>query len=132
MAITASSPDAFFDGEDFEWTATLTEEDGVTPLVIGPGDRLFARFKDDARIIVGVCDSAASDQSLVVTDGSVGAVTFLIPAQGRTWTPPFLGLLRLGITANVFGDLYRYPAGSTKRQGVTRFELTVLPGTGTA
>ena len=44
MAITASSPDAFFDGEDFEWTATLTEEDGVTPLVIGPGDRLFARF----------------------------------------------------------------------------------------
>lgn len=132
MGITASSPDAFFDGEDFAWDADLTEEDGVTPLMIGPGDRLFVRFKDDARTLVGVCDSAASDQSLVITNGAAGAVSFLIPAAGRTWTPPFLGLLRLGITANVFGDLYRYAGGSATPKGVARFELTVLPGTGAA
>lgn len=130
MAITASSPDAFFDGEDFAWDFTVTNADG-SPLNL-TGSRLFARFEDKSQTVVGICDTALSNQSLVITNATAGAVSFLIPKAGRTWSPQFLGLLRLAITEDVFGDLYRYADGMTHPQGICRIGFTVLPGTGSS
>lgn len=130
MPITASSPDAFFDGEDFAWDFTVTNADG-SPLDL-TRSRLFARFEDKSQTVVGICDTALSNQSLVITNATAGAVSFLIPKATRAWTPPFLGLLRLGITADVYGDLYRYAPGSSSPQGICRIAFTVQPGTGPA
>lgn len=129
--ITASSPDAFFDGEDFAWDFTVTNADG-SPLQIGPNERFFARFEDKSQTVVGLCDTALANQSLVIVDRTAGALSFLIPKAGRSWSPQFLGLLRLAITEDVFGDLYRYADGMTHPQGICRIGFTVLPGTGSS
>lgn len=129
MAITASSPDAFFDGEDFAWQQTILQEDGVRPLDL-TGSRLFVRFWDVSKTLVGVCDSGLTDGSLVIAPGTGGVASFLIPAAGRTWKPQFLGFLRLSMQTDVIGDLYRYAPGSSAPQGICRIDFTVLPGTG--
>lgn len=130
MAITASSPDAFFDGEDFAWDFTVENADG-TPLDL-TGSRLFARFVDSSQTLVGVCDTALSNGSLVITDAAAGAVSFLIPKLGRTWSPASGALLWLYFAENVFGDLYRYADGLTHPQGVARISFSVIPGTGSS
>lgn len=131
MAITASSPDAFFDGEDFAWEQTILQADGSTPLDL-TGSRLFVKFVDASKTLVGICDSAANDGSLVIAPGATGVAAFRIPVAGRTWKPQFYGFLRLTLPSDVRGDLYRYPSGSTVPIGVCTLDFTVQPGTGPA
>ncbi|MDP4023718.1 hypothetical protein Q8W71_13865 [Methylobacterium sp. NEAU 140] len=89
MAITASSPDAFFESDPWSWDFTVTQADGTTPLDL-TGLRLLARFCDQAENAVAVCDSAAANGTLVIPTPSNGGCTFTIPVAGRTYKVPRL------------------------------------------
>lgn len=89
MAITASSPDAFFESDPWSWDFTVNQPDGSGPMDL-TGLRLLSLFCDQSESLVGACDSAATDNSLVITAPTTGQCTFTIPVAGRSYRVPRL------------------------------------------
>lgn len=128
--VYAEALTTFLDGE--AWGFTLTVKDPATgePMNL-TGSRLWTQFASSMGEPIGICDSAATNGSLIIPEGAGGQAAFLLPTAGRTWTVrrSSSGMDVYRARTAALGDLWR-KVGSAPWQPICRIRIPVMPTTG--